>query len=693
MAGGGDIGGIGGGGGGGGGGKGGSPGDVGGGSPDMTGLGSGGSDFGGGGGMPDFGNAWDAGTGGTGDTGGAGGNFGNALTSDPNVGAPQSQNPNPSVSPASIGGTPSGTSQQGFGGGSQTQTQDQSGQLGQALQQAVQLLKQPPASPSLNQLAGQGFGGGSPTQVPTLGASSIPQAGQGFGGGNLTQATSEPTPSSIEPSSSPQEGQGFGGGSPSQEATSATGPSATPVPTTSVPASQVSEQPIPGSQPAVSPQLMPLGRPMPDSTINIGQGFGGGQTGGAAQPGEEASQGIGELPRDENAPAPDFSPKTTDTTPAADTGAATPAASPPTGPTTSRGQPAGTAPAGAGVQNPMKIIPDIIQALMGNPGPLLHDLSGQQGAQPQYPYAPTTGNQRGPSYSAPETGGEDLNKKPGGPDNPHVDPNDVQGQRRQQWYQTHDRTDPFPEDTYVPQGPTQQGGTLAQQGAGQPVNWHQIATMPASTHAQNFNQPFNQNLVRERAQFFDYADRNPAFKQQLFQIMGNEQGSHPQGTQGTLESLTNRVNSEHLNFHAPRATGWYQRGGYYDHGGGRGDPRVLEQSYQNVKRGSNITNYATDNASNAATRNARGGLARREVQTGRFRNQSQYGGEWFQSPGREGNRPAYEEWRSRMEGGAAPQAPQPTRPTPAPVVPSSPRASVTPPPDQNMASMYGLDWV
>lgn len=544
---------------------------------------------------------------------------------DPNVGAPQSQAPVPGTTPFSAGGVPSAP---------------------QSDTQIAQILKQLQ-------------GGGLRAQASPL------EAAAQQAGGPPTTSPGQPTPDEAQSITGP--GGSYGGG-PTTTSTALQG-------TTGPNAAALQQQQAGGAERYPAAQAREI-----QQRIAEGQ-----QTGTAGQAQRYSPTGPDQPtttapPPDPNIPKPE-APKTGDTTDT--TGAQPPAAAAPasTGPVSSRGQPpgGGQPPSGTGApgqqMNPLKIIGDALRGfLTGDFSPLMQDLAGQQaqlgpdqygpGAYPGRSGGPRTSTGAGPRTSDGRTPQTDPNApagKPGAPDGPEPAADDVVGQRRKEWYQTHDRTDPYPEA----QGPVNPKTGLGPEGVqqptsvagGGPVNWQQIAAMPPATHEQNFNQPFNANLKQARAQFFQYADTHPAFKRQLFAILGNEQGSNPQGTQATLESLVNRVNSENLNFNSPRATGWFQRGGYYDHGGGRGDPRVLEQSYQNVKNGSNISDYATDNASNVATRNARAGLARREVQTGRFRNQSIYHGEWFQSPGSEGNRPRYEQWRRQMEGPQSNAAP------------------------------------
>lgn len=524
---------------------------------------------------------------------------------DPQVGAEQSQAPQPGTSPTSFGGQQSGP---------QTNAQ-----LDQIIKSLSGLHNQ--ASPLEAAAAqGQGYGGG-PTGTST--------GMRGTAESSFPESSFAQQPGQLGPR------DGFGGGSPAQSqdtfstASNTTTPPSTPKGNVPIGATA---QPIPpsDSMTPTPPSSTSPGQPTPD----------------------EAAQ-IPKLGQTDTTDKTGTKPDTTQTKP--DTTATPPATS--TGPVSSRGTGAtptgqqgygGGSPGQQQQMTPAKLIGDILQAMFGNPAPLLHDLAGQAGAAQHPPGAGGAGQPRAGGRNAgggvpPQTD----TKTPTIP--PAPTPSVPQQQGDVQAAIGKGERDPFGQTGWPQQGDRDPlAPTAGRQGG--PVSWQQIATMGPETHAQNFNQPFNANLRNERAAFFQYADTHPAYKQRLFDIMGNEQSSHPQGTQAVLESLVNRFNSEHLGLNDARTIGWYQQGGYYDHGGGRGNQAVLEQSYQNVKNGANISDYATDNASNTPTRNAAEGLARREVQTGRFRNQSQYGGEWLQSPGSEGNRPRYEEWRNRMDG-------------------------------------------
>lgn len=161
-------------------------------------------------------------------------------------------------------------------------------------------------------------------------------------------------------------------------------------------------------------------------------------------------------------------------------------------------------------------------------------------------------------------------------------------------------------------------------------------------------------LAKDRARYAAELKRNPALARKVMRIAANEQGSNPRGTQSVIESMMNRASARGTSL-ATQARWHESEGGYYQQGNmGRGaleNPRqraILTRALRNALAGSNISNYATDNAS--------GGFAARERRSGKFTFQSTYGGETFFSPGWGGGRSgpasrrAYAIWRRRLAG-------------------------------------------
>lgn len=157
----------------------------------------------------------------------------------------------------------------------------------------------------------------------------------------------------------------------------------------------------------------------------------------------------------------------------------------------------------------------------------------------------------------------------------------------------------------------------------------------------------------DRSRFRSELERNPALRDKVLRIAANEQGRNPEGTQAIIESMMNRAEMRGTTL-AAQARWHSSEGGYYEEGNmGRGaleNPAhraVLERSLANALGNSNISNYATDNAS--------GDLARRERANGKFTYQNYFNGETFFSPGWGGgafgpaSRSSYEAWRARLQ--------------------------------------------
>jgi hypothetical protein len=402
---------------GGGGGKGGSP-DVSGGGggggggfdpsmgmgPDMTGLGGPGGDmaFGGppGFGFPGGGNVTTPPAG--------------DPTTDPNVGAPQSQAPPPGQSPTSIGGTQSGSQSP----------------LEQLLSQTKGLRAQ--ASPLEAAAAqGQGYGGGEPGTSTGL-QETIPA-------GTATELQQQQAGGAerFAPAGAQQQ---F-----TQQQQQAAGQAQRFAPAGARPDTAAQQVAAGGAQ-----RFPPAGA-RPDTEAQ--------QTAaGQAQRYPPEGPPPAAQPPDEKIP-PVEKPKTGDTSTAATT-AAPPAS---TGPVSSRGQ--GPAAQGA---NPLQIIGDLLRGILTGDfsglGQDLQGLSGQPGAQPgpggYGPPGPTgTPRTGGPTSTGvaqpPAVGSQEMNSLPGAPEGPEPAADDAQGQRRKEWYQSHDRATPFPEDQF----PEQQGPT------------------------------------------------------------------------------------------------------------------------------------------------------------------------------------------------------------------------------------------
>ncbi len=125
-------------------------------------------------------------------------------------------------------------------------------------------------------------------------------------------------------------------------------------------------------------------------------------------------------------------------------------------------------------------------------------------------------------------------------------------------------------------------------------------------------------LAEQRKEVFAYLDSNPSLKKKFFAIAANEQGTHAQGVQAVMEETINRAiirggNVEEGIKRLEREIRFTSEGGYYDdrHGGqGRAwstvnnpnNRAIFESAYENVRGGSNISEFAYGNASAGTAR-------------------------------------------------------------------------------------------
>jgi hypothetical protein len=139
------------------------------------------------------------------------------------------------------------------------------------------------------------------------------------------------------------------------------------------------------------------------------------------------------------------------------------------------------------------------------------------------------------------------------------------------------------------------------------ANWPQIAAPAVPTEGGEAG------LAGDRAKYFAEMDKDPALRNKVLNIMYNEQGNSPEGSQAILESMMNRASTRHQTLAQvakwvgePGNPGYYQRGNM---GAGKeGSLAILNAAMSRVQGGSNITKYATDNSSQ--------GLAAGEKQPG-----------------------------------------------------------------------------
>jgi murein DD-endopeptidase MepM/ murein hydrolase activator NlpD len=175
-----------------------------------------------------------------------------------------------------------------------------------------------------------------------------------------------------------------------------------------------------------------------------------------------------------------------------------------------------------------------------------------------------------------------------------------------------------------------------------------LAKVDASAKVSDVGSAQGGGLAADRARFKAELDADPALRAKVLRIAANEQGKHGLGTQAVLESMMNRASFKGTSLAAQAK--WTGEGGYYAMGTmGRGaledkeHREVLEGSLAKVYGGSNITDYATDNASQ--------GLARKRTANQEMVFTKDYGGESFYQPGRvsgEGNVRKYAGWRAGL---------------------------------------------
>src|SRR5262245_46530417 len=156
------------------------------------------------------------------------------------------------------------------------------------------------------------------------------------------------------------------------------------------------------------------------------------------------------------------------------------------------------------------------------------------------------------------------------------------------------------------------------------------------------------SLAADRERFAKELEANPALRDKVLRIAANEQGSNPQGTQAVLESMMNRASYKGTSLAAQAK--WTGEGGYYEQGNmGRGalenqkQRGVLEASLGKTLSGSNISDFATENASQ--------GLAARRRANREMIFTQEFGGESFFQPGRvsgAGNVRRYRDWRANL---------------------------------------------
>ena len=160
-------------------------------------------------------------------------------------------------------------------------------------------------------------------------------------------------------------------------------------------------------------------------------------------------------------------------------------------------------------------------------------------------------------------------------------------------------------------------------------------------------------LAADRAKFKAEMDADPALREKVLRIAANEQGKHGLGTTAVIESMMNRASSRGRTL--AQEAKWTGEGGYYEQGNmGRGalenkeHAAILEKSLADALAGSNVSDYATDNASQA--------LAARRKYNREMEWTKDIGGESFFRPGRvsgQGNVRSHAMWMAKIEAARA----------------------------------------
>ena len=155
-------------------------------------------------------------------------------------------------------------------------------------------------------------------------------------------------------------------------------------------------------------------------------------------------------------------------------------------------------------------------------------------------------------------------------------------------------------------------------------------------------------LAADRAKFKAEMDADPALREKVLRIAANEQGKHGLGTQAVIESMMNRAS--HRGRTLRQEAKWTSEGGYYEVGNlGRGalenkeHAAILADSLDKVLKGSNVSDYATDNASQ--------NLAKKRTRNREMEWAAEYGGETFYRPGRvsgAGHVRTHAQWMANM---------------------------------------------
>ncbi len=159
------------------------------------------------------------------------------------------------------------------------------------------------------------------------------------------------------------------------------------------------------------------------------------------------------------------------------------------------------------------------------------------------------------------------------------------------------------------------------------------------------------SLAQDRERFAKELEAKPWLREKILGIAAGE-NKNPRANLAVIESMMNRASARGTSLEQAARRYGHEAGGYYagyDPAGAR-SPRhrgMIEGNLAKALGGSNVSDYATDNASSW--------LAAKNKRTGRFRLQYEQGGESFFSPGTAGgahgpaSRERYERWRKGLD--------------------------------------------
>ncbi len=180
--------------------------------------------------------------------------------------------------------------------------------------------------------------------------------------------------------------------------------------------------------------------------------------------------------------------------------------------------------------------------------------------------------------------------------------------------------------------------------------WHDLKSWWGGSSGGDLGSASTEVLKRDRARIAQELKDNPALWNKVMAIAAGE-NNNPKANLGVIETMMNRAAMLGTTL-AAQAT-LHRNGGYYAgyNPDALKDPKTRAMIDRNMKLalgGSNVANYATDNASNGYNM-----FAQREQDAGKFILQRKYNGEFLFSPGTDGSKGSrtrgyYVGWRRHL---------------------------------------------